>query len=77
MGVNDWLIRRMLGNVLGKWLRGIMDVKGRKKTTVKFNDLILERDDENMIHVKMEIEVVAEEKNVMDLIDKVTKGENE
>ena len=77
MGINDWLFRRMIGNAMTKWLQSYMDKDGRSKSSVKLDDIQMERDSNNRIHVKIQLEIIADEKNVMDVIDKITKTEDE
>ena len=71
MGLNDILIRKLLGNTLTGWVRQQMDKDGRARSNVKVIDLQLERDKDNRIHATVTMEIVADERNVNDLIDKI------
>lgn len=71
MGLNDILIRKALGNAITKLVRDKMDKDNRAKSSVKVNQLEMDRDKENMVHVRLNIELIADEKNINDLIDKL------
>ena len=71
MGLNDILIRKIIGNALTGWIRKSFDKDGRGKTNVRIHDINLERDKDNRIHVMATVEIVADERNINDLIDQM------